>query len=92
MISRWNDKPAGASFLAMHEGIGMVHSLEILPHQRRQGVARFLMQRAAIWVQQRGGSHLSVICTSENEAANALYASLGMRLVGHYHYRQKSTA
>ncbi|WP_422049004.1 GNAT family N-acetyltransferase [Shimia sp.] len=92
MISRWNDKPAGASFLAMHEGIGMVHSLEILPHQRRQGVAQFLMRRAAIWVQQHGGTHLSVICTTANEGANALYASLGMRVVGQYHYRQKTNA
>ena len=39
-VSRWQDKPAGTSFLGMHNGIGMVHALEILPFQRRQGVAR----------------------------------------------------
>ena len=40
-VSRWNDQPAGTSFMAMHDGIGMVHAVEILPHQRRQGVGRF---------------------------------------------------
>lgn len=92
MISRWNDQPAGASFLAIHEGVGMVHALEILPHQRRQGVARFLMHRAAIWTQQHGGTHLAVICTTANDGANALYTSLGMCVVGQYHYRQKTNA
>ncbi|MGR3713866.1 MAG: GNAT family N-acetyltransferase [Shimia sp.] len=89
-ISRWNDKPAGTSFLAMHEGIGMVHALEILPFQQRQGVGRFLMQRAAFWVLDHGGHTLSVICTTANAAANGLYASLGMTVVGQYHYRQKT--
>ncbi|MGR3634699.1 MAG: GNAT family N-acetyltransferase [Shimia sp.] len=90
-VSRWNDKPAGTSFLAIHEGIGMVHAVEILPFQRRQGVGRFLMRRAAFWVLDQGGHTLSVICTQANDGANGLYASLGMSVVGQYHYRQKPT-
>jgi hypothetical protein len=31
-----------------------------------------------------------VVCTRANEAANALYASLGMASVGQYHYRRMS--
>ncbi|CUH51008.1 GNAT family N-acetyltransferase [Shimia marina] len=89
LISRWQDKPAGAAFLGLHKGVGMVHALEILPFQRRQGVARFLMQRAAIWTAQQGGTHLAVVCTRANEAANALYSGLGMTAVGAYRYRQK---
>ncbi|TCL01235.1 acetyltransferase (GNAT) family protein [Shimia isoporae] len=89
-VSRWNDQPAGTSFMAMHAGIGMVHAVEILPHQRRQGVGRFLMRRAAFWVLEQGGHTLSVICTQANEGANGLYASLGMTVVGQYHYRQKT--
>ncbi len=89
LISRRQDKPAGTAFLAMHGGIGMVHALEILPFQRRQGVGKFLMRKAAFWVLEQGGTTLSVICTSRNKAANGLYASLGMRIVGHYHYRQR---
>ncbi|GAA6181660.1 GNAT family N-acetyltransferase [Shimia sp. NS0008-38b] len=88
-VSRWNDKPAGASFLAMHSGVGMVHALEILSSQRRQGIAKFLMRRAAKWVLQNGGTHLSVVCTTANVGANALYTSLNMSVVGKYHYRLK---
>lgn len=90
-ISRWQDKPAGTSFLAIHDGIGMVHALEILPFQRRLGVGRWLMRRAAFWVLENGGHTLSVICTSRNEGANRLYTSLGMSVVGKYHYRQLRT-
>ena len=86
-VSRWRDKPAGASFCAMHDGISMVHAVEILPFQRRQGVGRWLMRRAAYWTLDHGGHTLSVICTDENAAANGLYASLGMSVVGQYHYR-----
>lgn len=89
LISRRQDKPAGTAFLAMHGAIGMVHALEILPFQRRQGVGKYLMQKAAFWVLDQGGTTLSVICTSGNKAANGLYASLGMSIVGHYHYRQR---
>lgn len=91
-ISRWKDSPGGVSFLGMHKGIGMIHALEILPHQRREGLGRWLMQRAAFWVAENGGSHLSVICTTANAAANGLYSSLGMQVVGQYHYRIQPNA
>lgn len=86
-VSRWQDKPAGTSFIAMHDGIAMVHAVEILPFQRRQGLGRWLMQRAAFWTLDNGGHTLSVICTDRNAAANGLYSSLGMSVVGRYHYR-----
>jgi hypothetical protein len=47
------------------------------------------MRHAAIWALSQTAAHMSVICTKENKAANALYASLKMRLVGGYHYRIK---
>ncbi|MDP2578953.1 GNAT family N-acetyltransferase [Shimia thalassica] len=86
-ISRWQDKPAGSSFCAMHNGISMVHAVEIVPFQRRMGVGRWLMRRAAYWTLENGGHTLAVICTEQNAAANGLYASLGMHVVGRYHYR-----
>ena len=48
------------------------------------------MRRAAAWAQSLGATHMSVICTQANPAANGLYASLGMACVGSYHYRIKS--
>jgi len=44
---------------------------------------------AAIWAQNNGATEFSVICVSDNLAANMLYASLNMKNVGHYHYRIK---
>lgn len=89
LVSRWNDKPAGTSFVAMHDGITMLHALEILPEQRRNGLARWAMRRAAYWTLENGGHTLSVICTQANDAANALYSRLGMDVIGQYHYRIK---
>lgn len=87
LLGRWNDHPAGTGYVAIEDGIAMVHALEILEHQRGQGVGKWLMRRAAVWAQAQGAHHMSVICTQENAAANGLYRSLGMDLVGSYHYR-----
>lgn len=87
IASRWEDHPAGTAFVAIDNDIAMLHALEILPHQRKKGVATWLMRHAAFWAQDNGAKHLSVICVQRNEGANALYTSLGMELVGQYHYR-----
>ncbi|MFD1509222.1 GNAT family N-acetyltransferase [Lacimonas salitolerans] len=88
LIGRLNDHPGGTGFVAMHDGIAMVHALEVLEHQRQQGMGRYFMREAAFWAQANGASHLSVVCTQGNDGANALYSSLGMTLVGQYHYRK----
>lgn len=89
ILGRWNDSPAGCGFVGIHDGIAMMHALEILPHQRRMGMAEKMMAQAAIWAEDNGASHLSAVCTTANDAANKLYSKLGMTVVGHYHYRQK---
>lgn len=88
ILARWNEKPAGTGFAALHEGIAMVHAVEVLPHQRRQGVAGWIMRRAAFWAQENGAETLAVLCTRENVAANQLYQRLGFRKLCGYHYRQ----
>lgn len=88
ILGRINDHPGGTAFVAIHESIAMVHAVEVLPHQRKQGMAGWFMRTAALWAQQHGATHLSVVCTQDNAGANALYASLGMALVGQYHYRK----
>lgn len=89
LLSRFNDQPAGTSFLAMHKGVTMLHALEVLPRFRRNGLGRWAMRKAAHWTLEQGGNWVSVLCTQQNEAANALYKSLGMICVGAYHYRIK---
>nr|WP_236628254.1 MULTISPECIES: GNAT family N-acetyltransferase [unclassified Sulfitobacter] len=87
ILARWNEKPAGVGFAAVHEGVCMVHAIEVLPHQRRQGVAGWIMRRAAFWAAEQGAQDIAVLCVKENEAANALYRSMGFERVEGYHYR-----
>lgn len=87
ILGRCNDNPAGIAFAGLHDGIAMVHALEVVPHQRRQGMAERMMAAAAIWAKDQGATHIAVICTQANEAANTLYLKLGMSHIGGYHYR-----
>ena len=49
---------------------------------------RNLLIRAAQWAAGEGAETFSLVVTRGNHAANPLYTALGMRLVGHYHYRR----
>lgn len=88
LLGRLNDSPAGAGFVGIHDQIAMVHALEVVPAQRRQGMAQYLMRLAAFWARDNGARHMSVLCTQANDGANALYRGLGMTLAGQYHYRK----
>jgi len=59
-----------------------------LAHQRRQGVAGWMMRRAAFWAQSHGATQVSVLCVADNGPANALYQAMGFGIVGGYHYRR----
>lgn len=88
ILSRWNEKPGGVAFAAIHDGVCMVHAVEVLKHQRGMGVGQWMMRRAALWAQNLGATHMSVLCTKANVPANRLYQRLGFAPVGDYHYRQ----
>ena len=87
ILARWNEKPAGVAFVAIHDGIAMVHAVEVLDHQRRQGVAQWIMRRAAFWAGDNGAHTLAALTTAANGPANALYQQLGFAAVDGYHYR-----
>lgn len=89
LFARAADKPAGAGFVAIHGDTAMVHALEVLPDLRRQKAARHMLRAAANWAQAEGATTFSLVVTEANVGARALYASLGMTVVGHYHYRMK---
>ncbi|WP_299847668.1 N-acetyltransferase [uncultured Roseovarius sp.] len=89
LFGRSNNRPAAAGFVAIHDRIAMVHALEVLERHRREGMGRHMMREAAFWAADQGATHMSVICTQANTSANALYSSLGLTLVGQYHYRHK---
>lgn len=87
IFGRISDKPAGTGYCAISQGIAMVHALEIAKAHRRKGMGVWLMRQAAHWAKANGADWMSVICTQVNGGANGLYASLGMQVVGQYHYR-----
>lgn len=92
LIGRLNDHPAAAGFCAIHDGIAMIHALEVLPHQRNQKMGRYAVHELAHWAAENGASHISLMVTEANAPACALYTSLGMSIVGKYHYRLKKEA
>lgn len=81
------DRAAGTAFAAIDEDIAMIHAVEVLPKQRRQGSAHNMLRSAAWWAQQNGAEWLALAVTQANEGAARLYTSLNMGVVGQYHYR-----
>ncbi|MBI1216967.1 MAG: GNAT family N-acetyltransferase [Rhodobacteraceae bacterium] len=89
ILARAADRPAGAGFVAIHGDTVMAHALEVAPDLRRQKAAAHMLRAAANWAQAAGATTFSLVVTEANAGARALYASLGMTVVGHYHYRMK---
>jgi GNAT superfamily N-acetyltransferase len=89
ILARIADRPAGVAFVACHGTEAMLHALETRLAHRRQGVGKTLLQAAANWAASQGATRLSLVVTQQNTAARALYARLGMEIVGQYHYRMK---
>ena len=69
VLARWRDRPAGVGFVAVDREIAMVHAVEVLPEQRRQGVAGWIMRAAAHWAAAQGAETMAVLCTRANASA-----------------------
>ena len=89
LFGRHDNRPAAVGYAGLHDGIAMVHALEVRAAHRRAGMGRWMMIEAAHWAARHGAAHIAVLCTKQNAAANGLYASMGFAPVGEYHYRQK---
>lgn len=90
IIARLGDRPAGTAFVAVHGKTVMIHAVEVLAEQRRNGAARMLMSAAARFGIEMGAPHFALATTAQNVAGNALYLAMGMTLTSHYHYRAAS--
>lgn len=88
ILGRLDEQPASTLFVGVHDSIAMIHAVEVLPQFRRKGLAKELMAAAAFWAKSKGATQMALLTTTANGAANPLYASLGMDVVGSYHYRQ----
>lgn len=89
ILGRTNGRAAGAGFVAISNGIAMIHAIEIAPHLRRQGMAGHMIRAAALWALGEGATDFALAVTDANEPAKKLYRSLGMTCLGRYHYRVK---
>ena len=89
LLARHSDRAVGVGFVAISGQTAMLHALEVAPAHRRQGSAHNMLRAAAAWAQSQGADTLSLVVTRANVPALNLYASLGMQVVGQYHYRQK---
>lgn len=87
ILGRTGDRAAGVAFVARAGDAVMLHALEVTPDLRRQGTAHNILRAAANWAQDQGAVCFYLLVTEANETARRLYASLGMQVVGHYHYR-----
>ncbi|MFN3664388.1 GNAT family N-acetyltransferase [Yoonia sp.] len=87
ILGRLHDRPAGALFIGIAGDCAMIHALEIAAAHRRQGLARQMTIAAGFWAQGQGARWLTLVATRANTGAHALYTSLGMGVVGKYHYR-----
>jgi ribosomal protein S18 acetylase RimI-like enzyme len=88
ILCRTADHPSGVAFIACQGKTAMLHALEVRPALRRQGSAQNMLRAAAHWARHQGADTLSMVVTQANGTARALYAGLGMQVVGQYHYRQ----
>lgn len=89
LLGRSTARAAATGFVALHNESAMIHALEVEAEHRRAGMGRHLTRHAAKWAQAQGARFMAVLCTKGNVGANALYSSLGMVVVGQYHYRIK---
>jgi GNAT superfamily N-acetyltransferase len=87
VLARAQDRAAGVAFVALSGDLAFVHAVHVGLALRRQGAAQNLMRAAAVWAASQGAGSLASAVTAANLPARALYASLGMEVVGQYHYR-----
>lgn len=87
LMGRVGEFPAGTAFVALHDGIAMIHAIEVQARFRRQGLARNMIIAAARWTVEQGGDTLALAVTARNVAARSLYHTMGFDRRAAYHYR-----
>lgn len=87
VLGRVNDRVAGAAFAIIHGNTAIIQAFGVVPSQRRQRTAINMMRHAAFWALDHGADTVAALVPAHTPEAQSLCASLGMRDVGHYHYR-----
>jgi GNAT superfamily N-acetyltransferase len=87
LLARAGDRPAGTGFVAIWNGVAMMHAVHVTPESRRQGLAAQLIRATARWALQHDARTLALAVTRANTPARALYAAQGFQDTAGYHYR-----
>lgn len=67
---------------------GYISSVYVVPHARRRGVLRALLDTAIGWCRARGLTELRLHNASDSAVANAAWDALGFRIVEHLRVRR----
>lgn len=89
ILGRVEDRAAGTAFVAVHDGIAMLHALAVLPRWRRRGLAGWMVRRAADFAARQGAGRLMLAVTEPNADARALYDRLGFSEAGRMDYWER---
>lgn len=92
LLGRIEDRPAGAGFVAIHQGVAMVHAVEVLQAFRRKGMAGWIMRQAAFWAAENGADRIALAVSRANTGARATYDRLGFAEVAGYAYYERPIA
>jgi ribosomal protein S18 acetylase RimI-like enzyme len=87
-VHQTRHKPV-ASAICVHDGdLAGLFEIATDAGERRKGHARRLVLSALKWARQHGAGQAWLQVEADNEAALALYRSLGFKEIYRYHYRQ----
>ncbi len=75
------------AFLDLHRPTARLHSVLVAPERWRQGIGTRLVRAAADWSKSSGFEAVILDTTTEQEAAVALYKSIGFRELGQTTFR-----
>jgi ribosomal protein S18 acetylase RimI-like enzyme len=78
---------AGAGFSVCERGWTGLYSIATASWARRRGVARAVIAELVGWAASQGARRVYLQVETDNDAALALYVSLGFRRSHGYHYR-----
>jgi N-acetylglutamate synthase len=87
LLGRLGDRPVGAGFVAIADGVAMLHALEVLAPARGHRLGERMTRAAAAWALRHGARTFALAVTERNADARALYARLGLAEAARYHYR-----
>ncbi|MBA4492528.1 N-acetyltransferase [Paracoccus sp. S1E-3] len=86
ILGRVDDRAAGVAFVAADGPAAVLHALEVVPAQRRKGLAGWMVREAAFWARDHGARTMLLAVTASNAPALALYHGLGFTGIGGYSY------